>query len=404
MKHNVPALSYQPGDIIMQQGDPGDCAYIVESGRVEIVLIGENGQEQHLGVRGEGAMIGEMALIDRAPRSATIRAVETCKLLKITEEDFTQRLDKADPIIKMATQVILTRYRDTLVKTGMTKPKGSEIAAELLENEFSQELDAYETVKINNDFEEALKNNDITLFYQPIISFETSRICGFEALMRWKHPDEGFISPAVFIPVIEDSGFIIEASQWALKKALTDLKTIESFTGHDDYFMSVNFSSTDFSSDNFVENVYEILSTTDVAPQNLHLEVTERLLVGQPEKAKETLGMCQKAGMHISIDDFGTGYSSLSYLHCLPIDTLKIDQSFVKDMLKDDSVLALVKSMLDLSRNIGLSTIAEGIETLEDAQELKKLGCSMAQGYYFAKPMPLEDVVPFIQRSQAFDI
>ena len=388
----------------MQQGDRGKSAYIIESGRVEIILLKSDGNKQSLGTRGAGAMIGEMALIDSAPRTATIVALEDCQLLEITQDDFSQRLDKADPILKMTTQVILTRYRDTLSRSGLVNEGKPCMLAEALELEYAQATSAVESVRIENDFKTALKNGDISLHYQPLISFDSGRIGGFEALMRWDHPELGAISPAQFIPVIEDSGFIVEASQWALKTSLVALKHIEAQTGHDDYFMSVNFSSHDFASDDFVDSVYDALSVTDVKPQNLHLEITERLLMGQPDQAKDTLEMCREAGMGISIDDFGTGYSSLSYLHYFPIDTLKIDQSFINDMMDDANVMALVKSMLQLSQSMGMRTIAEGVETLEQAHELKRLGCDIAQGYYFAKPMPEKDVVEFVRAHGAFEI
>ena len=388
----------------MQQGDLGSSAYIIESGRVEIILHKSDGSQQMLGTRGPGAIIGEMALIDKAPRTASIKAIEDCKLLEITQDDFSQRLDKADPILKMTTQVILTRYRDTLSRDdGMHKNKPN-MPAEAKELEYAQATSAVESVRIENDFKTAMNNGDISLHYQPMISLETGRTAGFEALMRWNHPEIGPISPAQFIPVIEDSGYIVEASQWALKTSLIALKHIEAQTGHDDYFMSVNFSSHDFASDDFVDSVYDALSVTDVKPQNLHLEITERLLMGQPDQAKDTLEMCRKAGMGISIDDFGTGYSSLSYLHYFPIDTLKIDQSFIRDMMSDDNVMALVKSMLQLSQNIGMKTIAEGVETLEDARQLKAMNCDIAQGYYFAKPMPETDIIEFIRSHGAFEI
>jgi len=404
MDQNTTSKTFTTGNVIISQGDQANNAYIIESGRVEIILTKSDGSEQRLGTRGAGAMIGEMGLIDKAPRTATVRAIEDCTLLEITQDDFAQRLAKADPILKMTTQVILTRYRDTLTRAHIKQSNPKWDVAESLEQDYAQDNDAIETIKIENDFKASLGGGDISLHYQPLINFETKRISGFEALMRWKHPQLGFISPAQFIPIIEDSGFIVEASQWALKESLEALKRIEGSTGHDDYFMSVNFSSHDFASDDFVDSIYEALSRTDVKPHNLHLEITERLLMGQPDQAKETLEMCRKAGMGISIDDFGTGYSSLSYLHYFPIDTLKIDQSFIRDMLADKNVMALVKSMLQLSHNLGMKTIAEGVETIEDAQALDELGCMMAQGYYFAKPMPEADVIAFIRDSNQFKI
>ena len=395
---------FKPGDIIMRQGEVGKNAYIVESGKVEIVISSPTGEERVIGTRGPSAMIGEMSLIDNAPRTATIRAIEDCKVLEITKEDFSRRLENADPVIRMATQVIMTRYRDTLARIE-AQAEGQELSeVETLELIYAEKADAIEQIRIANDFIEALnKNNgEITLFYQPIIDLNTGDIDGFEALMRWFHPEKGFISPGVFIPVIEETGQIIEASKWAFKTACTSLKRIEDSTHyHKTLSMSVNFSSEDFSAPDFVNNVYDTLSETDVKAEQIHLELTERLLIGQPERAKETLSMCRRAGMGIAIDDFGTGYSSLNYLHAYPISTLKIDQSFVRNMENDKKLLEVVRSIISLSQNLEMDIIAEGVETLQEAKILKDMGCPRAQGFYFAKPMPEKDVIELIQNWDA---
>ena len=395
---------FKPGDIIMRQGEVGKNAYIVESGKVEIVISSPTGEERVIGTRGPSAMIGEMSLIDNAPRTATIRAIEDCKVLEITKEDFSRRLENADPVIRMATQVIMTRYRDTLARIE-AQAEGQELSeVETLELIYAEKADAIEQIRIANDFIEALnKNNgEITLFYQPIIDLNTGDIDGFEALMRWFHPEKGFISPGVFIPVIEETGQIIEASKWAFKTACTSLKRIEDSTHyHKTLSMSVNFSSEDFSAPDFVNNVYDTLSETDVKAEQIHLELTERLLIGQPERAKETLSMCRRAGMGIAIDDFGTGYSSLNYLHAYPISTLKIDQSFVRNMENDKKLLEVVRSIISLSQNLEMDIIAEGVETLQEAKILKDMGCPRAQGFYFAKPMPEKDVIELVQNWDA---
>lgn len=389
---------FKSGDVIMRQGDAGDRAYIIEDGRVEIIIKNAEGKEQSVGTRGEGSMIGEMSLVDQAPRTATIKAVEDCKLLEITYDDFARRLANADPVVRMTTQVILTRYRDTLTRADITGESSNWPPPEAVELNYAEHSNAIENIKIANDFENALSSSEICLHYQPIINLQTGDIAGFEALMRWEHKEKGFISPGIFIPVIEDSGLIVTASRFALREALMALKRIEHKTGlRRELFMSVNFSSHDFASEDFVDSVYTTISESDVRPQQVHLEITERLLMGQPDNAKETLEMCRKAGMGISIDDFGTGYSSLSYLHHFPIDTLKIDRAFVTDMHKKDSSMALVKSIIGLGKNLGMKIIAEGAEQIEEAQALRDLGCDQCQGYYFAKPMSEKDVTALVQ-------
>ncbi len=216
--------------------------------------------------------------------------------------------------------------------------------------------------------------------------------------MRWHHPERGFISPGVFIPVAEETGLIVSASTWALNEACKALKRIEHKTGWKDCLsMSVNFSSTDFASQDFVDNVYNTLSVTDVSPHQLILEITERILMQQPDTANKTLETCREAGMQIAIDDFGTGYSSLSYLHSFPIDILKIDRSFVVDMFKNEKNIELIRSIIGLGKNLKMKIVAEGVENKEEVDTLKFLGCDKAQGYYFAKPLPEDEIVKLLQ-------
>ncbi|MCE7887241.1 MAG: EAL domain-containing protein [Alphaproteobacteria bacterium PRO2] len=389
--------TFKSGEVIMRQGDPGESAYIIESGRVEILVTGRNGKVQNVGTRGPGTMIGEMALVDNAPRTATVQAVENCVLLEITKEDFSNRLQKADPILRMTSQVILTRYRDTLTRAEISNESSGWPPVEAQELTYAGQTDAIESVKIANDFRTALEKKQLALHYQPIIDLQKGKVAGFEALMRWNHPERGYISPGLFIPIAEQSGLIVDASRWALREACMALKRIESRAGFsNELSMSVNFSSTDFASEDFIDTIYTTISETDVDPHFVHLEITERLLMGQPDNAKDTLLMCRKAGIGISIDDFGTGYSSLSYLHYFPIDTLKIDQSFIRDMQKNESSMELVKSIIALGKNMKMHVIAEGVESKDEAKVLRDLGCDLAQGYYFAKPLSEADVTKFV--------
>lgn len=386
--------SFSTGEIIMRQGEKGDCAYIIEEGVVEIYIERDGNRIQTVGTRGPGTIIGEMAIVDDAPRTATVKAVKDCKMLEITRDDFARRLKTSDPVLQMISQVILTRYRDTLMRAEILREGTSFPPPEMLERDYTAQTDVVESIKIANEFEAALKNNQLQLHYQPIIDLSKGSVAGFEALMRWIHPEKGFISPGIFIPIAEKNGLIIEASRWALGEACRALKRIEGRIGREEnLYMSVNFSSMDFAAENFLDHVYRILSESDVPARQLKLEITERLLIQQPDNAKDTLEMCRKAGMGIAIDDFGTGYSSLSYLYFFPIDTLKIDQSFIRAMFRDDKSLELVKSIIGLGKNMNMNIIAEGVEDVEEARLLQAMGCDAAQGYYFAKPLPEKDVI-----------
>lgn len=391
--------TFKSGEIIMRQGDIGKSAYIIESGHVQISIKPQDGLTSIIGTRGPGSIIGEMALIDNAPRTATITAIEDCALMEISKDDFARRLDAADPVLRMTTQVILTRYRDMLARSTILRDHREWRApAETLELSQAGNAGAIETLKMTNEFRSALKNlkknSELSLNYQPIVDLKSGRTAGLETLMRWHHPVKGPISPDIFIPLAEQSGDIVEASQWALRQSCGVINKI----GGDDLFASVNFSVRDFAESNFLNTIQSIVNESKIAPARVHIEITERLLMDQPGKARETLQSCKDAGFLISIDDFGTGYSSLSYLHHFPIDILKIDRSFIKDMMNNNRSMELVKAIIGLGKNLGMKTIAEGVEEKTQAEVLKSLGCNMAQGFYFARPMVEFNAIAYINR------
>jgi len=396
---------FKKGDILLREGEPGNSAYVIESGSVEI-LIQRDGALIQIGTRGAGSLIGEMAMIDDKPRTATIRAIEDCHVMEITREEFSRRVDSADPILKMMMRVIMARYRDVISRSQFLPPAAhAGMTAENAENSDEHHELAVKTIKIHHELKAALAKNELVLYYQPIISMQDMKISGFEALMRWKHPEKGLISPGVFIPVAEESGLIVELSRWALGVSCDALKDIhqaasQKLVGSHPIFISVNFSVKDFSTGNFFDQIQSTLRDKGIDPAHIHLEITESLLMEAPGPAKEALEKCRKFGTSVSIDDFGTGYSSLSYLHYFPIDTLKVDQSFIRSMSKDPSNRLLVKSIIGLAHSLNMKVIAEGIETREEAVILKELGCEECQGYWFAKPMPLEDALKFVQNWQ----
>ena len=384
-------VAFLAGDIIIRQGDPGDFAYIIESGRVEILLGQPDGRSQCVGTRGIDTMIGEMALVDDAPRTATVRALEDCTLLRISKADFARRLQQADPVLRMTAQVILNRYRDMLARADIALPAavgvpGTLARAEALEVSHAERAQVIEGIRLTNDLRAALAAGDLELHYQPLVVPASGAVRGFEALMRWRHPIDGYISPSLFIPVAETSGLIVEASRWAIGEACAALARLQRALRDDQLYMSVNISSADFASPTIVPEVKAALARSRIAPSCLHLEITERMLMDQPERARSILREFRALGVVIAIDDFGTGYSSLSYLHSLDIDVLKIDRSFVSAMLSDRRSLELVRAIIGIGRSLELDVVAEGVETAAEAEALVNLGCDEAQGYYYARP------------------
>ncbi len=383
---------FKAGEVIMAQGDAGTCAYFIQEGRVGIVVEKDDGNVLDMGTRGPGSIIGEMAIVDNQPRSATIRSLENCRLLEITKDDFARSVRGANPIVRLIAQVILMRYRDILRRSQMLSSDATGAQSpELQEKEYAEQINVVQAIKMANEFKVAIATGQLRLHYQPIISIGSGRILGFEALMRWQHPERGLIPPDLFIPMAEDSGLIIEASRWAVREVCQLIKRLDNLRPDlDSVYFSVNMSATDFDEQGFLESFNGILDETGTSASRLNLEITERLLLKQPKNVKQTLDRCRELGIGVVIDDFGIGYSSLSYLHQYPIDTLKIDKSFIHMMRRDAKVLGLVKSILSLRDNLAIRIIAEGVEEAEEAALLASLDCDVAQGYYFSRPVAEE--------------
>lgn len=385
------------GDIIIRQGEVGDRAYVLEDGRVEILVTNADGRVYSAGFRGPGHLLGEMALVDRGPRAATVRAIDDCMLTVVSEADLTRRLNDADPVLRLVMEVVLDRFRETLSQGAAAAALPSVTATPRdtrPDRQAEKPLGALERLRMAADLRDALDTGDLSLRYQPMVDIANGAIIGFEALLRWQHPRVGFISPDQFIPVAEETGMIVAVSAWVLDEACRALSRLDTAvaTGGRPY-MSVNFSSEDFVADRFAETVGETLAATGISAERLRLEITERVLMKEPDRAIETLRSCRDAGMSVAIDDFGTGFSSLSYLSAFPIDVLKIDRAFVDAMHASAKSLALVRSIIGIGKNLRMTVIAEGVETAAHATQLAALGCDQAQGYYYGKPLTEEEAL-----------
>lgn len=246
-------------------------------------------------------------------------------------------------------------------------------------------------LQLENDLRKAIKREEFILHYQPIISLRTNKIQGFEVLVRWRHPEKGLVSPGEFIQLAEETGLIIPLGSWVLREACKQMYTWNiKYRPSASWKVSVNISSKQLELPNFVDEVKQILAETKLDPHNLKLEVTESSLVEDTEHTIAILNELKSLGIEFSLDDFGTGYSSLSYLHQFPFDTIKIDRSFVNSVGDSIDKLGIVRAIVTLARNLGMNTIAEGIETVNQLAQLKALKCEYGQGYYLSKPLDKE--------------
>ncbi len=265
--------------------------------------------------------------------------------------------------------------------------------------EFNEDMAAKEKrwLDMEVDLRFAQNRKQFYLMYQPKVCSSSGRLTGIEALVRWQHPDKGFISPAEFIPVAEQSGLIVEIGHWILLQACSQTKRwIES--GFSDMVCAVNISPLQFLQLDFLSSVREVLNETGLPPENLELEITEGVLMNDVTRSIQILNDISRMGIKISIDDFGTGYSSLAYLKSFSIDKLKIDKSFIDNITMHGADQSIVKAVIDLAKNLSLKVIAEGVETEEQLDLLIEYGCDEIQGYYFSKPLLPENLLEFAER------
>jgi EAL domain-containing protein (putative c-di-GMP-specific phosphodiesterase class I) len=259
-----------------------------------------------------------------------------------------------------------------------------------------------ERLRLETDLRWAWEKREFLVYYQPIICLQTHQIVGFEALMRWQHPTKGWISPSQFIPIAEETGLIIDLGYWVLQIACSQLHAWHQLPQMQELSMSVNLSGRQIQEHDFVENIHKVITQTHINPQTLKLEITESMLMENPDIVKAKLIKVQAQNIRLSLDDFGTGYSSLSYLHNFPINTLKIDRSFILGMNLDPENTAIVQAIITLAHTLGMDVIAEGVETAEHLEPLQALGCEYGQGYLFSKPISAVEAEQLL-KSQQFE-
>src|SRR5215207_1073796 len=257
----------------------------------------------------------------------------------------------------------------------------------------SMSAGARERLELENDLRLAIERRELMVCYQPKVGLQSGRIAGVEALVRWEHPTRGLVPPAEFIPVVEETGLIIPIGDWILGEACRQARDWqEQYPSAPPLVMNVNLSARQFRQPNLAAEVARVLRETGLNPSSLELEVTESIMLDDADSASQTLRRLKNLGVRIAIDDFGTGYSSLSYLTRFPVDTLKVDRSFVARMGHEAEVTAIVQAVITLAKKLGLEVVAEGVERFEQLEQLREMECDLAQGYYFAKPLSRESL------------
>jgi len=403
MFESLEHLTYQAGDKIFQEDDKGDCAFLIESGNVDISTR-KDSKFFRITILGEGDLFGEMALIDDEPRTATATALEETCVIRIDRDLVDAELARGNPIIEHLLRLVLRRFRQThykLIGKDLFSLETNEKESDQAFSETRRNL--IEHVRIASDINEALKKDQFILYYQPIVSIKDEQLVGFEALIRWLHPDDGLIPPMEFLNIAENTGQIIPIGTWTLEQACRDYndlnKSSRNASKQAPLFISVNLSARQLTKADDAEQFAKILRNAGVEPENIKLEVTETALIEEADIAQHLLSELRNIGFHVSLDDFGTGYSSLSHLQKFPVDDIKIDLSFISRMLDDPNSMQIVKGSIDLARAMDLETVAEGVESKEHVTQLGYMNCTYAQGYYYAKPMPLTEAMEYSRQN-----
>ncbi|WP_318556747.1 EAL domain-containing protein [Geobacter anodireducens] len=270
---------------------------------------------------------------------------------------------------------------------------------------YSEEMNTrvFERMALETSLHRAIRQQEFLLYYQPRVDLRTGRISGVEALVRWNHPEMGLVSPARFIPLAEETGLIVPIGEWVLRTACAQNKAWQE-AGLPPLRMAVNLSARQFRQENLIQMVADVLAETGLDPRWLELELTESLLMERAEQSVSILRSLADMGIDIAVDDFGTGYSSLGYLKRFPITNLKIDQSFIRDIASDPDDAILVRTIITMAHGLGMKTVGEGVESLEQVDFLCRHGCEEVQGYYFSRPLTAEGCEELLREERCLDL
>ena len=396
---------YESHKTVFGKGDAGDSAYVIESGSVE-VMVGSEDTLHRIAIISEGEMFGEVALLDRRHRSATVRTLTPTVLLRIDRNYVDELLKRADPVVQYLLRILLERFRSARFQAlvGVQSAMAEVKPEDSYQPDIELQKAAVRTLSLAHDLSEAIDGNQLELFYQPIIRLADSSVAGYESLLRWHHPSRGVISPGEFIPLAEKTGLIHRIGQWVLNQAAQDWQALRSTcsqVGQTRPFMSVNLSAPELCAVGIVKSIKACLEKHSMSAVELRIELTETIVISNMKLISAAMDDLREIGVGIALDDFGTGYAGLDYLQNLSFSCLKIDKAFVDQFHTSEKSAQIVQAALKLSLQMELSTVAEGIEDEKTARSFTASGCTYGQGYFFARPMPIGKVSEWNSRFQS---
>lgn len=385
------------GQQIFKYGDMGDCAYLIEDGLVEVLVVKQDG-EHRIRVIGKGELFGEVSLIDYQPRTATVRAIERTVLVPIPRKLMEVLLEKSDPVLRHLLLVILERFRNRNDGSALSEIDGI-VSPEQTKRRSLVKDEATQKLSLAHGMKRALAREEFQLYYQPICDLTDGRVAGFEALIRWHHPTDGVIQPKDFLWIAEQTGLIHEIGLWTLERACRDWVTLRKFTDYESPFVSVNLSAAQLSNEMLVEEVKSVIESQSMNAAELKLELTETVMVEQPESALRIMHRLIELGCSLALDDYGAGHSGLRHLQRYPLGTLKIDGAFVEPILQSSQSLEIVRSSVALAHSLGMLVVAEGIESQGVKAKLQEMKCDFGQGWYFGRAATMQELALRYEKS-----
>ncbi|WP_017297814.1 EAL domain-containing protein [Nodosilinea nodulosa] len=396
---------FSAGETIFVEGSSADRAYIIESGYVEI-FVGAGEDSLQLNVLGPGDIFGEMGIIDASPRSASAKALCPCRCIVVSAAQVAERIESSSPMVRLFISMSLHRnraysaYLKTLSDPQIGLPSPAVTEKSYVKNQQYQQI--LEDIKLEADLQNAVRNDELFLMYQPLFNLSDQKIIGFESLLRWQCPQRGLVGPQQFIAIAEETSLILPMGDWILEHSCADLKRFQTQLDRQaqkntNFFVSINISVRQFQQPDFFDRLMDCTQRHGVSARQIKLEVTERIFLDEVE-AIDSIDKCRAAGFEVSLDDFGTGYSSLNYLERCEIDCLKIDKSFIQKLCSSDRAKILVGSIIDIARQLGLPTVAEGIETPSQMSALQAMGCDIGQGFLFSHPLPFTEALALMEQ------
>ncbi|MBC96487.1 MAG: diguanylate phosphodiesterase [Halobacteriovoraceae bacterium] len=395
------------GEIIFKEGQSGDCAYLVESGQVELYVTSRD-ESTPLSLLGPGEIFGEMSMLDGSRRETSAKANTDVVLSVVSKEALSERIDEADPIVRLLINMLAKRTRETLrVNKSITQKKKLKIKESRNSNteitDINLGLDVIQKIRYEKELHEALENNEFKIHFQPIVSIESQNVVGFEALTRWNSPEHGLVRPDIFMGIAEETSLIVPLGHWITETACREFgeiqkSLVDKLGKIPRLFCSINVSGRQMQDPKLFEILQKATWLNKIHPKQIKLEITERVFV-DGSFVYDWISKCREKGYSVALDDFGTGYSSLSSLHKINANNLKVDKSFVQSMEEDHDNYVIAKSIVDMARGLNKTVIAEGIETKSQLKMLKQMGCKYGQGYLFSRPMEKDQVIEFLTRS-----